>query len=89
MVPTTSATTTASAATATVGILLYPSTLYVFYVDPIRPTLHVFHGQTLPYQFQFQQLGYTARPRWSRIAKDADQHRAKERQPMDRHTRQR
>jgi hypothetical protein len=54
VVPTTSATTAATAATATVGILLHPSSLYVFHVDPIRSSDHVCPGQTLTYEFQFE-----------------------------------
>ena len=86
VVPPTSATTAPSAATATVGIFLYPSSLYVFYVDPIRPTDHVFPGQTFTYGFPFEQFGHTARPYWCRSAKNADWHRTEERKPVDRHT---
>ena len=84
MVPTTSVTTT-------VGILLYPSSLYAFYVEPIHPTdMFSPAKQTFPYQFQFQQLGHTAMLRWSRIVKDADQYDcAKEWSPMDTGARQR
>jgi hypothetical protein len=54
VVPTTSATTAATAATATVGILLHPSSLYVFHVDPIRSSDYVCLDQTLTHEFQFE-----------------------------------
>jgi hypothetical protein len=54
VVPTTPATTAATAASATVGILLHPSSFYVFYVDPIRSSDHVCPRQALTYEFQFE-----------------------------------
>jgi uncharacterized membrane protein YgdD (TMEM256/DUF423 family) len=54
VVPTTSATAAATASTATVGILLYSSSLYVFHVDPIRSSDHVCPGETLTNGFPFE-----------------------------------